>query len=286
MSFYPQPDEWSCGPFALKHSLIALGKFVSETELARVAKTHWWSGTDELRLARAARSVDTDLEIIRRFDGESARKTLNEHLDRRIPVLLCVDDWAHWIAVLRHQQGRFVIVDSNLDPVLDVLSWRELAGRWLYLDTDYSEVAPPELYDLIAVKPRGKPPMRADFSIARVKYLRRPAHRRLAAHWDEFVDDLSSICRPRTGRMESPLSMSEFLRRNRAMISSRIRYWHGDVDARVIDRLFEYYEFVAATYGLVIPKSAVRRAVVDITALATLYVAARSGIEPFYDDTE
>lgn len=285
MSFYPQPDEWSCGPFALKHSLIAIGKFVSEDELASVARTHWWSGTDELRLARAARSVDTDLDIVRRFDAESARRSLIEHLDRRLPVLLCVDDWAHWIAVLRHQQGRFVVVDSNLDPVLNVLSWRALEARWRFLDTDYSEDAPPELYDLILVKPRTRPPMRADFSIARVKYLRRPAHRKLAVHWDEFVDDLSSICRPRSGRMESPLSMNEFLRRNRAVISKRIRYWHGDVDLRPIDRLFEYYEFVAATYGLVIPKSAVRRAVVDVTALVTLWVAARFGIDPFYDES-
>ena len=282
MSFYPQPNEWSCGPFALKHSLIALGKFVSEDDLARVAQTHWWSGTDELRLAKAARSADAELDIIRRYDENSARKALIGYLDRRLPVLLCVDNWAHWIAVLRHQRGRFVIVDSNLDPVLEVLSWRNLAARWRYLDTDYSEEAPPELYDLIPVKPRGKPAMRADFSVARVQYLRRSANRQLAVHWDEFVDDLTAICRPRTKQMASPLSMSEFLRRNQALISRRIRYWHGEVNDRPIDRLFEYYQFVAATYGLVIPKSAVRRAVIDITALVTLWVAGHYGIEPFY----
>ena len=26
--FYPQPNEWTCGPFALKHALLALGRMV------------------------------------------------------------------------------------------------------------------------------------------------------------------------------------------------------------------------------------------------------------------
>lgn len=283
LSFYPQPNEWSCGPFALKHSLIALGKFVSETELASVARTHWWSGTDELRLAKAARSVGVELEVIRRYDADDARRALIGELDRKRPVLLCVDDWGHWIAVLRHQGDRFVIVDSNLDPVLDVIGWRDLDARWCYWDTDYSEEAPPALYDLVAVKPRGRAAMRADFSIARVKYLRRPAHRQLALHWNEFVDDLSTICRPRSERMAGPLSMSEFLRRNRAAITRRVLYWHGEADPAAVDRLFEYYQFVAATYGLVIPKALAPRAVIDLTALVTLWVAARYGIDPFYE---
>lgn len=74
--FYPQPNEWTCGPFALKHALIALGKFVDATELASAAKTHWWSGTDEIRLARAAREHECDLVLERRRDPEEARKLL------------------------------------------------------------------------------------------------------------------------------------------------------------------------------------------------------------------
>jgi len=52
--FYPQPNEWTCGPFALKHALLALGRMVDVTQIAQTAKTHWWSGTDEIQLARAA----------------------------------------------------------------------------------------------------------------------------------------------------------------------------------------------------------------------------------------
>ena len=56
MGLYPQPNKWQCGPFALKHALIMLGKFVNEKRVAEIAGTTWWYGTDELQLAKAARA--------------------------------------------------------------------------------------------------------------------------------------------------------------------------------------------------------------------------------------
>jgi hypothetical protein len=283
MSFYPQPNDWTCGPFALKHSLIALGKFVSEDELAAVARTHWWAGTSELGLARACRSVDCEIDIVRHLDQSEARKALNATLRRKIPALLCVDDWGHWIAVLSEKGGRYVIVDSNEDPVLNVITWPRLRERWRYLDTDYNEDRPPTLFDLMPIRPRGKVTMRADLSVERVKYLRRPVHRALAASWNEVVDDLATICRPRSIKMQRPLSIAEFLRRHEKLLTSRVRYWHGDIDDRSLTRLLDHYRFVAEAYGLVIPEASTRRALVDFTALLTLWVAARRGVDPFYE---
>ena len=36
------------------------------------------------------------------------------------------DDWSHWITVVRHEEGRFVVIDSKNAPVLQVLSWVQL----------------------------------------------------------------------------------------------------------------------------------------------------------------
>ena len=33
MSFYPQPYKYQCGPFALKYSLVMLGKFKAKEKL-------------------------------------------------------------------------------------------------------------------------------------------------------------------------------------------------------------------------------------------------------------
>ena len=285
MGFYPQPNDWSCGPFALKHALVALGQMASESEIAKHARTHWWSGTDEIRLAKAARAYGCELRYVRHRDPERARKELIAAL-RRGPVLLCVDDWGHWIAVLRHHQGTFVVVDSDLDPVLNLLTWTKLRRRWRYLDTDYDDLDPPELYDLYAVKPRFRAPMRADFSVTRVKHLRRASNQDLAEHWNSYLDDLLAICRPRHNRMLLPLSMAEFLRRHQDLIVSRTDYWHGDVEPTAVKQLLSKYRFVAETYGLVIPRAASRRAVADIAILATLWIATTRGVGPMYGSGE
>jgi hypothetical protein len=74
--FYPQPNEWTCGPFALKHALLALGRMVDAKELAQTARTHWWSGTDEIQLARAARLFVCYMVLERLRVPQHARKLL------------------------------------------------------------------------------------------------------------------------------------------------------------------------------------------------------------------
>lgn len=282
MGFYPQPNDYVCGPFALKHALVTLGRLVDEDKIATIAKTHWWSGTDEIKLARAARAFDCDLPILRTRDSRRARRMLLDHLRRRIPVLLCVDDWSHWIMAVRYEGSRFVVIDSNLDPVLNLLSWAQLDRRWAYLDHDYDENDPPRIYDLHPVRPRFRVTVKADLSIARLRYLRRPENRLLSLHWNEYLEDLLEICRPRSALQENPLSMGEFLRRNQDLILSRVTYWHGEVDRERVAKLLGNFRFVAETYGLVIPKTLTRRAVADMAILVTMAVIAMRGIDDLY----
>lgn len=282
MGFYPQPNDWSCGPFALKHALVAMGCLADEDDIAAIARTHWWSGTDEIRLAKAAQAYDCSLPMERRRDAERARRALSEYVRKRVPVLLCVDDWGHWITVLRQREDKYVVVDSDLDPVLNVLTWSQLQRRWRYYDTDYDQDDPPTLYDLYPVVPRFRVPMRADFSIARIRFLRRPENHALALHWDEYLGDLMEICRPRSARMINPLSMGELLRRNQQLIVKRAVYWHGDVEAKAVERLLHNLRFVAETYGLVIPAAATRRAVTDLAILTTLWITALRGVGTLY----
>jgi hypothetical protein len=280
--FYPQPNDWTCGPFALKHALVALGRAVEATDIAATAKTHWWSGTDEIRLARAAREVECDLVLERRRDAEQARKLLVKYLREGTPVLLCVDDWAHWITVVRSEGSRFVVIDSNSDPVLRVMTWTQLRSWWRYYDTDYDKEDPPILFDLMAVVPRFRTRVKADFSVERVKFLRRPENKHLALHWNEYLEDLLAICRPPSTRVLSPLSMGEFLRRHQELLVSRLVFWHGAVGREEVLRVLRDLRFVSETYGLVIPASASRRAVADLAILVSLWAAASRGVDKMY----
>jgi hypothetical protein len=281
--FYPQPNEWSCGPFALKHALLALGRMVDADEIASTARTHWWSGTNEIQLARAAREFECDLVLERRSDPEDARKVLVKHLREQTPVLLCVDEWSHWITVLRAEDRRFVVVDSNDDPLLSVRTWPQLRNWWRYHDTEYatSDNAP-TLYDLMAVAPRFRIAVKADFSVERVKFLRRPENRRLARHWNEYLEDLLEICRPPTHRIAQPLSMGEFLRRHQELILTRVVYWHGDVSREECMRVLRDLRFVSETYGLVIPASMARRATADLAILISLWACADRGVDGMF----
>ncbi len=90
MGFYPQPNLWQCGPFALKHALVTLGISANEDAISALAGTRWWSGTDEFQLAKAARKFGCDLLMTRRYDAYTARRELISYLRRGIPALLCV----------------------------------------------------------------------------------------------------------------------------------------------------------------------------------------------------
>ncbi|UCC74395.1 MAG: hypothetical protein JSV86_07515, partial [Gemmatimonadota bacterium] len=87
MGIYKQPNRWQCGPFALKHALLVHGILVPEWEISRVAGTNQY-GTDEVKLAKAARRYDCDLTTIRKLRPERARRLLVDYLRRGIPCLL------------------------------------------------------------------------------------------------------------------------------------------------------------------------------------------------------
>lgn len=280
--FYPQPNEWTCGPVALKHALLALGRTVDVVRLRDTAKTHWWSGTNEVQMTRAARAVGCDLVLHRRTDPESARKMLVSHLRARTPVLLCVEEWSHWVTVFRVEDGRFVVADSTDDPPLSLRTWSQMWRWWRYREPATEGAPSRTLYDLMAVVPHVQTRVRADLSVRRVRYLRRPENRGLAHHWDEYLQDLLQICRPRASVMASPVSMGEFLRRHQRLLIERVVHWHGEIAQDDVRKLLRWLRFVSETYKLVIPAGMTRRALADLAVLAALYACARHGVDGMF----
>jgi hypothetical protein len=286
MGLYPQPDKWQCGPFALKHALIMLGKIVNEKRLARIAGTHWWAGTDEIKLAHAAKRYDCELRLIRRKNALRAKRELLLALKRGYPSLLCVDGWNHWITVVGAERGRFIYIDSSKHPVFCIDSWRALKRRWAYTTPDPDDRSQTEtLYDLHPVVPILRVRTKARFSLKRARYLRRPENRAFARHWDEYFDDLSYICRPRTPLSENIFPMGELLRRHGTMIRSQITFWHGTVSRRQIDRMLRHFQFVADTYDLVVRTDEEKRAIAAITANLALWAASKFGVGEVYGNS-
>ncbi len=284
MGIEPQPNLWQCGPFALKHGLIVLGIFADERTITRVAHSRSKNGTDEEQLSRAARSYDCDLPMIRRHDPEIARKELIQYLRRDIPVLLCINDWNHWITVVKAEDGRFIILDSQEKAVLTILTWSELRSRWVHEEQDeFDKKHWESMYDLHPVLPKFRVHTKAKFSIARARYLRRPENARLARFWDQYLADLTTIAKPRTPLSRKVISLGEFLRRHERMIVSQVDYWHGDVKRRRAFKILKNLHFVADTYGLVIHDQDEKRAIAGITSLLTLWATSRFGSPRVYE---
>jgi hypothetical protein len=283
MGFDTQPNPWQCGPYALKHALLTLGVNAPIPRLSKLAGTHWRSGTDEHGLARAARAFKCRFPTIRRHDPDKARQELVRYLRKGIPVLLCVHEWAHWVTVVKQEQGKYIVFDSQEPPVMDVRTWSQLKKSWVYHEEDeVDEDVLHTYYDFHPVIPQFRVRSRARFSLATVRYIRRKQNQVLARLWDEFVDDLLQLCKLRTPLSERVMSMGEFLRRHEAMILEQVSYWHGDMEKPKARRLLDYFHIVADTLDLVIHDQQQNRAIAGITSILSLGSAGDSGVVPVY----
>jgi hypothetical protein len=192
-----------------------------------------------------------------------------------------VQEWQHWVTVVKVERGRYIVLDSRVKEVLTIQSWRELSRAWVYHERDeVDRKAIQTIFDFHPVVPGFRVQTKARFSIARTMYLRRRRNRFLARHMEQYVSDLMNLCKPRTPRSSRVISLGEFLRRHEAMIVDQVDLWHGWVNKTRARRVLGYIHFVADTYGLVIHLEDEKRAISGLTAILTLWAAAEYGVTP------
>jgi hypothetical protein len=278
MSFYPQPYKYQCGPFALKYALVMLGRFENEREIGKRAGSTWWYGTDEIGLAKAAKSFDCKMKYFRREDPEEAIKALEEHLKCGLPCILSVDNWEHWFTVINEHKGKFIVVDSGLDKVIVIYTAKQLLKRWKYIDTENGFVS----YDGYALSSKTKALSKARFSLEKARYVMRDSNKHLAEKWDTYFNDLINVCRPRTPNSKRTISFNEFLRRHENLLVIQVANWHGTPTYKELIRILKDMRFVAEVYDLVIHTEDQKKALVDLTAILMMYSCGKYGMDPIY----
>jgi hypothetical protein len=278
MSFYPQPNEYQCGPFALKYALVMLGKFESEREIAKKAGSNWWNGTDEIGLAKAAKRYDCKMKYFRRETGPDGIKVLIQHLKKGYPCVLSVDNWEHWLTVVNWQQGKFIVIDSLFDKVIVVYSARQLTKRWKYIDPDNDFKS----FDGYALIPEFKIKARAKFTLAKARYVMKQKNSDLAKKWDTYFNDLTSICKPLTASSIHTISFGEFLRRYEKILIEEVADWHGSPSYNELRHILNNMKFVADAYNLVIHIDEHKKALVDVAAILMMYACGKYGMSKIY----
>jgi hypothetical protein len=270
MGIYGQPNTWQCGPFALKHALLGLGVFVHEDELARLAGSDVVRGTDERQLARAAHRFRTDLPVVRRGTVAGARAEIEAWLQRGIPVLLCLDQWDHWVTVVAADEGHVVLFDSKFDAPLLVTPWDEVTARLVYQERRGAAWTR-ALYDIHPTLPR-RHGFRLRLTPPRARHLLRPDQVTLAARWDDHARHVLALALPVGDQMEFGTPLADFAASRRMAILERAAAGRAPLDHGAAARTLEGIAFAATLYGAVLPPDAEHRAVEQLAeAVARLH---------------
>jgi hypothetical protein len=259
MGIYGQPNSWQCGPFALKHALLGLGVFAHEDELARLARSDPTRGTDERQLARAARRFRATLPVARRGTVAGARQEIEGWLARGIPVLLCLDQWEHWVTAVAADARHVVLFDSKYDAPLLVTPWDEVAARLVYQErrvTAWTRA----LYDIHPTVPRWRG-FRLRLTPPRARYLLRPDQTTLAARWDDYARHALALAVPTGAQMEIGTPLADFVASRRSAILERAAAHRGGLDDGEAARTLEGIAFAATLYGAVLRPEAQPQAV-------------------------
>jgi hypothetical protein len=187
------------------------------------------------------------------------------------------------VAVVKEEKGKFLLLDSEEAAVLTIVGWKQLSAMWEFSTRSGDTGSETEvLYDLYPLMPKFRVQVRANFSLSRARYLRRHENRELAQLWDEYLEDLLRICKPRYPLSENVVSMGEFLRRHQGMIVDQIAYWHGKIESEAVRKVLRKLRFVADTHGLVVHLDDEKRAIAGLTALLALWAGSHYGIGPVY----
>lgn len=131
-----QATDSDCGITAIQNALRVLGVRVGYKRIRRALKNpddpKWdiADGVDEFDMQRATSALGfgfDELNTNRKFDAREWLRTRAPVM----PVLLCVDDWEHWVSVAGLCDRRLCLQD----PSRDAYNAAELGIAWLRLST-------------------------------------------------------------------------------------------------------------------------------------------------------
>lgn len=263
MGFHTQPTEWQCGPFALTHALLTLGIVADEDVVTQVSGATE-EGADERDLARAAARFGCRMPWERAYSVVEARQRLATHLRAATPVLLCVDQWSHWVTAAGMDDDTVVLLDSRERSVFQTVPWPVLQARLAYR-IRRERVC----YDLHPVMST-RPVPRARFSIPRVEFLLSAEHRDLGRAWATYLAALLPVSQMPGAQTEWTLAIGDALREHAAALLSGLPT-RGALRSH---RHLSHAAFVADTHALEAPADAVGEVTMVARRIADLAVAA------------
>lgn len=125
-----QSKRFTCGPASICNALEVYGLNHAEDDVAKLAGTTPEDGTTEAGLKKALRKLNISHTVGKHRDGLPAFLELEANLLAGNPSILSVDQWSHWIAVVGRINGKYVVVDSASQSLIQFPNQSRLAERW------------------------------------------------------------------------------------------------------------------------------------------------------------
>ncbi len=274
MALYSQPNSWQCGPFALKHGLLGWGVFAHENDLARIAGSSERDGTDETQLRRVAAAHGCELGLVRHRTARGARHTLARLLAARVPVLLCVDQWDHWVTAMGADADRVVLFDSYFDDtVVRLEAWDRLMTRLAFRQRRWRGLWRRTLYDLQPLTvTHDTSGLRLALSPERVERVSQ-APDGFGRRWDEYGRALRPLVAT-NGRGKRAQPLDAFLARHRASILSEVARLRGGERLVPAERTLEHLTFAAELFSARLRPVLVNRAVARAAVITARFLPA------------
>ena len=248
-----------CAPCSLSYCLYLLGIEATQRELARAAgqpiKT-FFAGMEppKIRLAAAAYKVGaTFLEVRNKAHGPQFAARLKRHLQRGLPAMVLVWDFEHWVAVVGHLDGKFVVADPD-DNAEQFRRWteRKLLNECWNDDGEDDPDDPPQYYAIL-LKRRDCKPARWKLTDDWVKLCERGNEQDLTAMAADLQDIAGRAGGFFTGR--DGVTLASVLRCHESMITEQVAHWVGDaVTQGQLRGLFRDYLITADAMQLQVPR--------------------------------
>lgn len=124
-----QSRKASCGPASLVNALELLGIKRTEDEMS-VASEQTPKGTGAHGLMKALTAVGRQSEVIYTKDSKAAHYALHYSLCTGRPMILCVDEWDHYIVAAGVLGDRILCIDSADNEFTLSYEPKDLLLRW------------------------------------------------------------------------------------------------------------------------------------------------------------
>jgi hypothetical protein len=274
IDLHEQSKKYSCGAACLRNALLVLGTRKREAVLRHAAHTNH-AGTSEVNLRQAAERFGYRLDEFAEFDkekGGAAYRWLVGELRQFTPVLLCVDDFQHWVLAIGILDRKIAIADpaKHERPPFGLYTRGGLLKRWWIVDPDKGEQ--PQYFGM-AVRPetplakaRARKALRLTEDVLRTLQRDDDTDIHEAAHDLRKVFTGAKLPR-RNGNGHIPTG--DFLAKYEDVILNAIGYWHSDSDIKLLRPAYQTYKDVAHALDYAVPEKVEKKVLVELTALIT-----------------